>query len=197
MWTVGDLCCAARAKRPSDNAMAHLITGIHGRPHMPPGDDSLEQRQAARVRERGELTPEGRNRLRVRVQLGGTVVSFWCSQQLGLSSRLLARNTDRISPACQQAVLALFTVVWLVVDFLRREDKAPPPVSSLPDPAKSDYSAKMTAYILAWLGETSPALVTRVFAVSTDGISARQAFLAGPCHACTASSTRTASGPER
>ena len=80
MWTVGDLCCAARAKHPSDNALAHLITGIHGRPHMPPGDNSLEERRAARARERGDMTPEQRNRRRVKVQLGGTVVSFVCSQ---------------------------------------------------------------------------------------------------------------------
>ncbi|KAG0653841.1 hypothetical protein C6P46_002187 [Rhodotorula mucilaginosa] len=123
MWTDGDLCCAARSKRPSDNALAHLIMGIHGRPHMPPGDKSLEQRRAVRAHERGEMTPEQRSRFRVKVQLGGTVI-----------------------------VLALFTVVWLVVDYREKEDKAPPPVSSLPDSAKSDYAAKMTAYILAWIG---------------------------------------------
>lgn len=48
----------------------------------------------------------------------------------------------------------MFTVVWLVVDFREKEDKAPPPASSLPDAAKSDYAAKMTAYILAWFGES-------------------------------------------
>lgn len=80
MWTVGDLCCAARSKRPSDNALAHLIMGIHGRPHMPPGDKSLEQRRAVRAHERGEMTPEQRSRFRVKVQLGGTVVSFLCSR---------------------------------------------------------------------------------------------------------------------
>lgn len=62
----------------------------------------------------------------------------------------------------RQIVLAMFTIVWVVVDFREREDKAPPPVSSLPDPAKSDYAAKTTAYILAWLGESSPTLKGRV-----------------------------------
>ena len=75
---------------------------------------------------------------------------------------ICARNTDGLFPSRRQIVLAMFTIVWVVVDFREREDKAPPPVSSLPDPAKSDYAAKTTAYILAWLGESSPTPKGRV-----------------------------------
>ena len=96
----------------------------------------------------------------------------------------------------RQIVLALFTVVWLVVDYREKEDKAPPPASSLPDSAKSDYAAKMTAYILAWIGESTEVAVLLLFQL-TETVSPRQACLAGLCHACTASSTLTASVLER
>ncbi|GAA5992562.1 hypothetical protein JCM10908_002664 [Rhodotorula pacifica] len=123
MWTVGDLCCGARVKRHSDEPLSHLMPAVHGQLNMPPGDDTLEKRREARAKERGEPTLKERARRRATVQLIGTVV-----------------------------ILVIFSLVWLVVDFLPREHKEPPPVSKMPDPSSSTYTAEQVAYILAWVG---------------------------------------------
>ncbi|GAA5867991.1 hypothetical protein JCM3774_001558 [Rhodotorula dairenensis] len=124
LWTVGDLCCAARVKRPSDGAVVgQLVAGIHGRLHMPPGDNTLKNLRAERARNRGELTPAERGRRRTKYQIYGTI-----------------------------ALLAGFTLVWLFVDFLPRDERNPPSRSFLPDPKSANYVAQNVGYILAWLG---------------------------------------------
>lgn len=148
MWTVGDLCCSARVKRPYDNPTRHIKGIIHGGLHMPPGDDALEKRRAERARARGEPTQEVRDRRRKITQIVGTIVS-------SRFVRNLKTSRERRSPVRAQVVLVLASLIWLPVDFLQRESKAPPPESSLPDPTSERYLAEQIGYILAWIGAYS------------------------------------------